>query len=146
MTKTHLEEDDVDLRVLHPIDQDWDQPEMWGKQTHAIYTSDHYRTHQCNLGRTKINGFHQQSRESKHHAGLPVGGDDLLNQVSRESLLTDGLLGQGEPELAGLQSHVLVGVLGALQHVLVEGRARGKSKYQKWEGWDLESEHEMLFL
>lgn len=44
----------------------------------------------------------------------------LLCKVSRQDFLTDGLLSQCKPELTGLQSHVLIRVLCALQHVLQE--------------------------
>ncbi len=42
----------------------------------------------------------------------------LLCKMSRQDVLTDGLLSQRKPELTGLQSHVLIRVLRALQHVL----------------------------
>lgn len=45
--------------------------------------------------------------------------EHLLDQVARQGLFTDGLFCQSEPELAGLKSHVLIWVLGPLQHVLV---------------------------
>ena len=42
----------------------------------------------------------------------------LLDQVPRQGLLADGLLSQGEPELTGLQTDILIWVLGSLEHVL----------------------------
>ena len=42
-------------------------------------------------------------------------------EVGRERLLADGLLGKGEPELAGLDGDRLVRVLGPQQHVLQAG-------------------------
>lgn len=50
--------------------------------------------------------------------------EHLLDQVAREGLFTDGLLSQSQPELTGLQSHVLIWVLGPLQHVLVRNNKR----------------------
>lgn len=44
-----------------------------------------------------------------------MGGQDFL---------ADGLLGQRQPELAGLKGHILIVVLGPLQHVL--GGAGGR--------------------
>ena len=41
-----------------------------------------------------------------------------LVQVGLQHLLADGLLGQAQPELAGLERHALVLVLGPLQHVV----------------------------
>lgn len=46
------------------------------------------------------------------------GNGHLLCKMSRQDVLTDGLLSQRKPELTGLQSHVLIRVLWALQHVL----------------------------
>ena len=42
----------------------------------------------------------------------------LLGEGSTQHVLTHGLLGQREPELAGLQGHILILVLGPQQHVL----------------------------
>lgn len=55
----------------------------------------------------------------------------LLDQVAREGLFTDGLFSQSQPELTGLQSHVLVWVLGPLQHVLVKKTTRCDEKEAK---------------
>lgn len=44
-----------------------------------------------------------------------------LHQVSRQHLLTDGLLCQSQPKLTGFESHILIRILGSLQHVLREG-------------------------
>ena len=46
--------------------------------------------------------------------------EHLLDQVARQSLFTDGLFSQSQPELTGLQSHILIWILGPLQHVLVK--------------------------
>lgn len=50
--------------------------------------------------------------------------EHLLDQVAGQGLFTDGLFGQSEPELTGLQSHVLIWVLGPLQHVLATDKDR----------------------
>lgn len=50
--------------------------------------------------------------------------EDLLDQVARQGLFTDGLFSQSQPELTGLQSHILIWVLGPLQHVLVTDNNR----------------------
>lgn len=50
--------------------------------------------------------------------------EHLLDQVARQGLFTDGLFSQSEPELTGLQSHILIWVLGPLQHVLVTDTKR----------------------
>ena len=48
-----------------------------------------------------------------------------LHQVSREGFLADRLLCQGEPELTGLQRHILIRVLGPREHVLHTGGEGG---------------------
>lgn len=45
-----------------------------------------------------------------------------------QHLLTDRLLCQSQPKLAGLQSYVLIGVLCPLQHVLQEIKRKKKKK------------------
>jgi len=54
------------------------------------------------------------------HACMRACTHCLQMQVSGQHVLAHGLLGQREPELAGLQRHVLVLVLRPLQHVLQE--------------------------
>lgn len=44
--------------------------------------------------------------------------------MARQSLFTNGLLRQRQPELAGLQGHILIWVLGPLEHVLEENREK----------------------
>jgi hypothetical protein len=48
-------------------------------------------------------------------------GVHSLDQVRGQDFLADGLLGQCQPELTGLEGHILVMVLGPLQHVLGQG-------------------------
>lgn len=50
--------------------------------------------------------------------------EHLLDQVARQGFFADGLFSQSQPELTGLQSHVLIWVLGPLQHVLVTDNNR----------------------
>lgn len=47
-----------------------------------------------------------------------MGHEYSLDQVGGQDFLADGLLGQRQPELTGLQGHILIMVLGPLQHVL----------------------------
>lgn len=47
-----------------------------------------------------------------------MGLEHSLDQMGGQNFLADGLLGQRQPELTGLQGHILVMVLGPLQHVL----------------------------
>lgn len=47
-----------------------------------------------------------------------MGHEYSLDQVGGQDFLADGLLGQRQPELTGLQGHILIVVLGPLQHVL----------------------------
>lgn len=49
-----------------------------------------------------------------------------LDKVGGQNFLADGLLGQRQPELAGLKGHILIVILGPLQHVL--GRDERKAK------------------
>ena len=56
-----------------------------------------------------------------------------LDQVGGQDFLADGLLSQRQPELTGLKGHVLIVVLGPLQHVL--GWGRRKTKARPGEGW-----------
>lgn len=51
--------------------------------------------------------------------------EHLLDQVARKGLFTDGLFSQCQPELTGLQGHVLIWVLRPLEHIL------GKKKPQQ---------------
>lgn len=44
--------------------------------------------------------------------------EHLLDQVARKGLFTDGLFSQCQPELTGLQGHVLIWVLRPLEHIL----------------------------
>lgn len=55
-----------------------------------------------------------------------MGRRHSLDQMGSQDFFTDGLLGQRQPELAGLKGHVLIMVLGPLQHVL--GRDGRKAK------------------
>lgn len=43
-----------------------------------------------------------------------------LNQMGGQDILADGLFGQRQPELTGLKGHILIMVLGPLQHILGE--------------------------
>lgn len=44
-----------------------------------------------------------------------------LDQMGGQDFLADGLLGQRQPELTSLEGHILVVVLGPLEHVLGQG-------------------------
>ena len=68
-------------------------------------------------------GADQKERHNRHGKGWRLGWDrgqkqHSLDQVGGQDFLADGLLGQCQPELAGLKGHVLIVVLGPLQHVL----------------------------
>lgn len=53
-----------------------------------------------------------------------VVGSYSLDEVSGQGLLADGLLRQRQPELTGLQGHVLICILRTLEHVLEGHRER----------------------
>lgn len=57
----------------------------------------------------------------KGRSGMHGAGVHSLDQVRGQDFLADGLLGQCQPELTGLEGHILVMVLGPLQHVLGQG-------------------------
>ncbi len=62
--------------------------------------------------------FVNWSKHAFSESLMRKGKSHLLRKMSRQDVLTDGLLSQRKPELTGLQSHVLIRVLWALQHVL----------------------------
>lgn len=58
--------------------------------------------------------------------------EHLLDQVARKGLFTDGLFSQCQPELTGLQGHVLIWVLRPLEHIL--GKKTPNNKWlRRWE-------------
>lgn len=58
--------------------------------------------------------------------------EHLLDQVARKGLFTDGLFSQCQPELTGLQGHVLIWVLRPLEHIL--GKKKTNNKWlRRWE-------------
>lgn len=59
----------------------------------------------------------KQNQSAGRHR-VKGGLEHSLNQMGSQDFLADGLLGQRQPELTGLQGHILVMVLGPLQHVL----------------------------
>lgn len=108
---SHLEKNNVNLRVFHPIYKNRNQP----KKKHQI-----------------INSF----LKLYIHI-LPVAVSNklevcqhLLDQVARQGLFTDRLFSQGEPELTSLQGHIFIRVLGPLQHVLL----REENGWWYWRG------------